>query len=76
MKHLLGIALLTMGVQASAEINDLRTIPVHQVLEVYEMQEEPSSDQGWIYQFETTSLGEEMQHLVDLKEMEVERIKN
>lgn len=73
MKSLIGALLIALGMNAFAEISDLRSLPVKEVLDVYEIYQEPSSDQEWIHQFETTSLGEEMQHMVELKKPQINK---
>ena len=60
--------MLLLPFALSAAVVDLQETPVQEVLEVYEDKQQTSnSDQGWIYNFEKASLGQEMDHLAKLK---------
>jgi hypothetical protein len=69
---ILGFALLVSGGEmAMATVLELEDATAKQVMDVYEeMREEevvPSSDNGWIHDFEQDHMGSEMDHLTRVK---------
>lgn len=59
--------LLALSTFSFAEVIDLKNLPVRAVIDVYEEEEQPSPNHGWIHNFETVPLGKEMDHLAKMK---------
>ncbi|MES2526963.1 MAG: hypothetical protein V4598_07735 [Bdellovibrionota bacterium] len=70
MKSVLLIFLLSVSQGAMATVIEMDDGPAESVIEVYEeMREEQqeTSDNGWIHEFEKDSVGSEMDHLSGVK---------
>lgn len=68
-KIILGLAFLSLAPSVLSTVIELEDATAKNVLEVYEemREEEVESENQWIHEFETESIGQEMEHLSTLK---------
>lgn len=68
-KIILGMVLLSVAPSVLSTVIELEKATAKNVLEVFEQmrEEEVGSENQWIHEFETESIGREMEHLSTLK---------